>query len=330
MFRRGGVVLVLLFLAAAAPAHAVVGGKPVSATAVPWFATLSGCGGTLIAPDRVVTAGHCVFAISPEALKSIRVGGVVRTGIHFAMHPDWEDTNGDNVLDDVAIIQLDRPVTGVAPVPLGDAAPARAVVLGRGAQRANQTGFNGLREAKLRTVNDTACAKIYRRARGNGGERFSGARMVCSIDVNGRRPLSSACVGDSGGPLYTGNHVAPVLVGIVSFGGSRCGADRLPSVFTQISRYKAFILAPAPGWAPMASEPPTITGTNKLTCTPPAFDPPAERTQAIWLREGRVVARTRAYRVKRADRGATLTCLVAGRGAGGLSVAPRATIGVQG
>ena len=54
MFGRGGVVLVLLFLAAAAPAHAVVGGRPVSATAVPWFATLSGCGGTLIAPDRVV------------------------------------------------------------------------------------------------------------------------------------------------------------------------------------------------------------------------------------------------------------------------------------
>ena len=198
--------------------------------------------GRSIAPDRVVTAGHCVFALSPAELKTIRVGGVVRTGIHFAMHPDWEDTNGDNVLDDVAIIQLDQPVTSVAPVPLGDAAPARAVVLGRGAQRANQTGFNGLREATLRTVNDTACAKIYRRARGNGGERFSGPRMVCSIDVNGRRPLSSACVGDSGGPLYTGNHVAPVLIGIVSFGGSRCGADRLPSVFTQVSRYKDFIL----------------------------------------------------------------------------------------
>ena len=48
-------------LLAVAPAEAVVGGKRVDAREVPWFANLNGfCGGTLVAPDRVVTAGHCV------------------------------------------------------------------------------------------------------------------------------------------------------------------------------------------------------------------------------------------------------------------------------
>jgi V8-like Glu-specific endopeptidase len=28
---------------------------------VPWLADVGGCGGTLVAPDRVLTAGHCVM-----------------------------------------------------------------------------------------------------------------------------------------------------------------------------------------------------------------------------------------------------------------------------
>jgi hypothetical protein len=320
--------LVAFLLGLAAPAGAVVGGKKVSARDTPWFATLSGCGGTLIAPDRIVTAGHCVLAISPAELRGIRVGGVKRNGVRFAMHPDWQRSNGDNVLDDVAIIQLDQPVPNVAPAALGGEAPKRATVLGRGASRPNQTGFGVLREATLKTVSDAACKRIYRRARGNGGERFNGARMICSTDVNGRPPLSSACVGDSGGPLYTGTKQQPVLVGIVSFGGARCGADRLPSVFTQVARYTGFILNPAPVWAPLAAAAPSITGTSKLTCAPPVFDPPAQSTQTLWFRGGRVVGRGRTYRVRKRDRGRTLTCFVAGRGAGGLSIAPKATVSV--
>jgi hypothetical protein len=52
--------------------------------------------------------------------------------------------------------------------------------------------------------------------------------MLCAIDVDGRSPLSSGCNGDSGGPLYTGTPAAPVVLGIVSWGGARCGADHRP------------------------------------------------------------------------------------------------------
>jgi hypothetical protein len=48
---RACLLTVLVALAAAAPSGAAVGGEPVAPESVPWFAEVSGCGGTL-APDR--------------------------------------------------------------------------------------------------------------------------------------------------------------------------------------------------------------------------------------------------------------------------------------
>jgi hypothetical protein len=51
---------------AAAPAGALSGGKRKAISEAPYVAWLpSGCTGTLIAPDRVLTAGHCLDGFSP-------------------------------------------------------------------------------------------------------------------------------------------------------------------------------------------------------------------------------------------------------------------------
>jgi secreted trypsin-like serine protease len=309
----------------------VVGGKRVAVSEVPWFANLDGsCGGTLVAPDRVVTAGHCVAGLSLDQLDPIRIAGQRRKAVHFAMHPDWRSPNGENFLDDVAVIQLDAPVTTVAPVPLGpDATPPRATVLGRGASTHSGRRAGRLLEATLRTVGDRACSRQWRRARGNDGERFSAARMVCSVDVNGRRPLSSACFGDSGGPLFGGTHAAPVLYGIVSYGSDSCGGDGLPTVFAEVARYREFILAAAPVWAPVATGPSAVSGTprvgRRLTCTVPGWDVAPDRVRFYWVRAGRrqaVVARRTTYRVRARDRGSLLGCVAQASGAGGLVTAP--------
>jgi len=73
--------------AAAAPAGAVIGGEPLEHTDVPWFASVSGCGGTLVQSDRLLTAAHCVGGIAPGDMAPTVVDGQSRTVTHVAMHP---------------------------------------------------------------------------------------------------------------------------------------------------------------------------------------------------------------------------------------------------
>lgn len=59
---------------------------------------------------------------------------------------------------------------------------------------------------------------------------------------------ADACSGDSGGPLMVVKQQAPdwvprhFLVGVVSFGPTRCAALRLPGVFTSVFHYLPWIL----------------------------------------------------------------------------------------
>src|SRR3712207_1000322 len=71
--RRLVVLAASLTLLVCPSAHAVVGGSTVAAGEYPWqvallMATPGGtslCGGTLIAPDRVLTAAHCTAGMNP-------------------------------------------------------------------------------------------------------------------------------------------------------------------------------------------------------------------------------------------------------------------------
>ena len=139
---RACLLTVLVALAAAAPSGAVVGGEPVAPESVPWLAEVNGCGGMLVAPDRVLTAGHCVAHVPLSNFAGVMVGAEVRRGTRYAMHPGWRHANGPhNVLDDVALVQLDGPVTTVAPVALGGGAPSgESWILGRGRQFAPGNG----------------------------------------------------------------------------------------------------------------------------------------------------------------------------------------------
>ena len=156
-----------------AGAGAVIGGERVDASAVPWFISFPtlGCGGTLVAVDRVITAAHCVGGFQPADVGRIRVGRQVRRVVHFALAPGWENATHDTYFpDDIAIVGLDAPVTRVRPVPLaapGVRLPRRVRLLGRGRTAAPGHGGNEqgqLREARLASIGDSACARVWRRA----------------------------------------------------------------------------------------------------------------------------------------------------------------------
>ena len=165
----------LVLTAVPARASAVVGGEPVAFSAVPWFISFpnQGCGGTLIAVDRVITAAHCVGGFRPADLGRVRVGRQVRRVVHIALAPGWETATHGTYPDDIAIVGLDAPVTRVTPVPLrapGARLPRRVRLLGRGRTVAPGHGGDAqgqLREARLASVGDGACARIWRRHPGN-------------------------------------------------------------------------------------------------------------------------------------------------------------------
>ena len=296
----------------------------------------------------MLTAAHCVAGRTPSDLGAISVGGTVRNPARIALHPGWRHRNGTaNFLDDVAVVALDAPVPGVPLVKLGGANPRLALILGTGRPVAPGTGhgegesFDGtLRAAPLETLSDAACARAFRGYRGSTLERFD-PRMRCSIDADGKAPLYSGCNGDSGGPLWTGPASAPIQLGVVSWGGDRCGADHLPSVFADVARYRAFIGDPSPAWAPTKTGGSVrISGTARagrtLTCTLRGFTAePGTRVGYRWsvVGTGRGgyspparVGGGGTYKVAKRDRGKRLACFAEASSAGGfvtLAVASR-------
>ena len=222
---------------------------------VPWFVFVGPCGGTLVAPDRLLTAAHCVQGRSAAELGQTEVNGELRT-ITQCRHaprlasPQRRATSSTTSRSS----QLTAPVTSVAPVTLGDGtrAGARSSAPAGHSPRAPATArprcsSGGLRQATLRQLSDAACAKAFRHNRPGRASASTPHACAARIDVDGREPLSSGCFGDSGGPLRRHATRARAL-GVVSWGGDRCGADHSPSVFADVARYRAFITSAAPRW----------------------------------------------------------------------------------
>ena len=334
-------VLLCLGLASAVPAAAdgptargaVVGGEDAPRGAYPWIVALSrGCGGTLIAPDRILTAGHCVEDLRVTDLRAYvgahtrRAGGYRYDGLEvdpvdIATHPGYRSLEAGGPASDSAIIRLAAPVQGVPLVPLAgpsDAVPAggaEATVIGWGVTRTDLRRAplaHALRQGGLRVLSDRSCNRVY----GDGGS-FRASVMLCARSRNAlRRPNTSPCIGDSGGPLVRGG----VQIGIVSFGIS-CGALNEPTVFSRVAGMREFIDRPEPVWAPQPLGIPQVTGSLRpgqmATCVAPAFRGRVDRVRYRWGINGLLVASGRQVRVTRAARGKVLQCRAVGVNEGG-------------
>jgi trypsin len=207
----------------------------------PWVVALrtpSGeliCSGVLIAAKVVLTAAHCIDGTPRNMLvHSGSLQGVPVSG--FAAHPSYNRTTKYH---DIGLLELARPID----VAVAKIAPANdSALFRRHGENLSVFGWGeteaGSDDGKMRWA---AQRDISSKGKSVLGRGFEPQRMVAAGRWDSRlRKYSGACRGDSGGPLVTPDTV-PVVLGVVSFGARQC-SSRLPTVYTRVSAYRAWIL----------------------------------------------------------------------------------------
>jgi secreted trypsin-like serine protease len=205
----------------------VVGGTPVPAgtwpDAVAVIANDAMCSGTLIAPDVVLTAGHCIEThpigvVVNDVDLSKQSGEAIRVKSATA-YPDWQHSYDVGVLVlDHAASAKPRAIASACTVKEHLTDGAKVHVVGFGLTTEDGTGMNTRLHEALLTVTDATCTNDpdCQPSVAPGGEFMAGGDGVDS------------CFGDSGGPIYIDGFKGSALIGVVSrgieeIGGKPCG-----------------------------------------------------------------------------------------------------------
>lgn len=233
----------------------IIGGTTTSISTAPFMAQLwyydeakdigFFCGGSVVSPTKILTAAHCVKGYDWKAngavitgTSQLASGSTLPQGATVSApwrqwnHASYNSTTFDN---DIAVITLASPVTAkpIRMTTSGDTASyasgTKATLYGWGRTTStNQDISETLKTATLPVNSDTTCKSAY-------GSEFVAGHMVCAgTKATGTDTgTTTACNGDSGGPLIVNSRI----VGVVSWGVKDCVAKGAYSVFSKVSTY---------------------------------------------------------------------------------------------
>ncbi|MEO6496429.1 MAG: serine protease, partial [Solirubrobacteraceae bacterium] len=262
-------------LLGATPAHAIVGGGDAAPGEFPAVAEIilgkiAGCTGTLIAPQWVMTAGHCgsltggtigvaqPVAKFPPQLIDVRIGnttsgqgGVTPAVDDVVVEPDYLLTDSY----DVTLLHLAVPVAGIAPVQIASTAE-RAIwepgdlqtIAGWGVTEEGGDAPTTLQKAQVPVTTDAYCENAYGGQEDylDGSYGFENRTQVCAGFPEGG---VDSCQGDSGGPLFAANPEGVLrLTGATSYGDG-CAQAGKPGVYARVAdtELRNWIGSVAPG-----------------------------------------------------------------------------------
>ena len=231
----------------AGPSMAVVGGSNAAPGEYPAVAQITFgkgflCTGTLIAPDTVLTAGHCSSvtggagvaspAAFPPALIDVRIGnhqsdtgGELVPVSRVVMQPNYLLTQGY----DISLLKLSRastkpPVKVAGSTETASWAPGTLeTIVGWGRTSDGGETPDILQKAQVPITTHRYCDDAY----GTIDERT----MVCAGYPEGG---TDTCQGDSGGPMFGRNAAGALrVVGATSF-GEGCAKAGYPGVYARV------------------------------------------------------------------------------------------------
>ncbi|MEM9602764.1 MAG: serine protease [Pseudomonadota bacterium] len=225
----------------------IINGTTAQPSAYPWMVSLRQgggqfCGASLIAPNWVMTAAHCVEQESAQGMQAVigdfdltdtdqaeQTRGVKR----IVIHPDRTGRDEDH---DIALLELQRPASNAA-VARASAAETDAIaagtpltVMGWGNRSTTGEDFpDRLHEVQVPLVSQRQCETNY-------GGGITGNMICAGLPQGGK----DSCQGDSGGPLVFQRDGQWLQVGIVSW-GEGCAVPDRPGVYARVGAYTDWI-----------------------------------------------------------------------------------------